>query len=81
MMTLKMVVDRYRDKAEGWGSPVALPEFGLSAADTEKLFGVLDDDYHLSRHLHFSKREGQAYRISGEEVTHVAIDEAISGLL
>jgi hypothetical protein len=81
MMTLKMVVDRYRALTRGWGTPAALSEFGLSAAETEKLFGGLDEDYHISRHLHFSTGEGPSYRISGEDVTHIAIDEGISNLL
>jgi len=81
MMTLKMVVERYRELAGPWGRPVSLAEFGLSAAETERVFGGLDEDYQISRHLHFSKRDGQTYRISGEEVTHVAIDEGISNLL
>ena len=81
MMTLKMAIERYRALAPGWGVPVALSDFGLSPTETEKLFNGLDEDYHISRHLHFSVRGGQTYRISGEEVTHVAIDEAISNVM
>lgn len=81
MMTLKMMVERYRALTPGWGVSMALSDFGLSTTETERLFSGLDEDYHISRHLHFSKRDGQAYRISGEEVTHVAIDEAISNVL
>jgi len=81
MMTLKMLVERYRALTQGWGTPAALSEFGLSAPETEKLFGGLDEDYHISRHLHFSRGEGPSYRISGEAVTHVAIDAGISNLL
>ena len=81
MMTLKMMVDRYRALAREWRTPAALSEFGLSAAETDKLFGGLDEDYHISRHLHFSRAKGPIYRISGEEVTHIAIDEGIVNLL
>jgi len=81
MTTLNMLVDRYRELAKGWGIPAARRGFGLSATETERLFGGLDEDCHISRHLHFSKREGPGYRISGEQATHVAIDEAITGLL
>ena len=81
MMTLKMVVERYNSLAGQPGAPVALSEFGLSPDETQKLFSALDEDYHISRHLHFSKLEGQTYRISGEDATHVAIDGAISSLL
>jgi hypothetical protein len=81
MMTLKTVTERYNALAKEPGTPVALEEFGLSPEETEKLFSGLDEDYHISRHLHFSKAEGRCYRISGEEVTHVAIDGAISSVL
>ena len=81
MMTLKTVVERYNSLAAQPGSPVALEAFGLLPDETEKLLSALDEDYHISRHLHFSKREGRLYRISGEAVTHVVIDPAITSLL
>jgi hypothetical protein len=81
MMTLKLLVDRYRQLASQAGAPVALAAFGLSPAETEKLFSSLDEDYHINRHLHFSKTQGPSYRIGGEEVTHVALDAAIANLL
>jgi len=80
-MTLKMVVERYNAVAGRPGIPVALGEFGLSQNETEELFTALDEDYHISRHLHFSKAEGLAYQISGEKVTHVAMDATITNLL
>ena len=81
MITLKTVVDRYNALAKQPGAAVALEAFGLTAEETEKLFSALNEDYHISRYLHFSKLEGRAYRVSGEEVTHVAIDPAITSLL
>jgi len=81
MMTLRLLVERYNKLASQTGAPVALAAFGLTSAETEKLFSTLDEDYHISRHLHFSKVGGQSYRISGEEVTHVALDAGISNLL
>ena len=81
MMTLTMIVERYGALVSQAGSPVALDAFGLPPDETEKLFNALDEDYHISRHLHFSRAEGRVYRISGEEVTHVAIDPAIASLL
>ncbi len=81
MMTLKMIVGRYNSLAGQRGAPVALGDFGLSPDETQSLFSALDEDYHISRHLHFSNLEGQTYKISGEEVTHVAIDGAIASLL
>jgi hypothetical protein len=81
MMTLKTMVERYNSLAGRPGIPVPLEGFGLEPAETEKLFSALDEDYHISRHLHFSKGEGRAYRVSGEDVTHVAIDGAVASLL
>ena len=81
MMTLKMVVDRYNVLAGPSGAPVALCDFGWSPSETEKTFNGFDEDYHVSRYLHFSKGEGRSYTISGEEVTHIAIDAGISRLL
>ncbi|HXY01711.1 MAG TPA: hypothetical protein VEI54_12380 [Candidatus Limnocylindrales bacterium] len=81
MMTLKEVVDRYNALAGKGGKPVPLSALGLSVDDTVRLFTALDEDYHISRYLHFSRAEGQGYRLGEETVTHVAIDEAISTLL
>jgi len=81
MMTLKLLTERYYSLASQPGAPVELGRFGLSLEDTEMLFNALDEDYQINRHLHFSKREGPSYRISGEEVTHVSMDAAIASLL
>jgi len=81
MMTLRAVVERYNSLATQPNAPVTLGKFALPTEETERLFSALDEDYHISRHLHFSKAEGPVYRISGEEVTHVAIDPAIASLL
>ena len=63
------------------GNPVALSEFGYGAEETKNLFSAFDEDYHISRFLHFSQAEGQSYSVSGEDVTHVAIDPAVYSLL
>jgi len=81
MITLNTIVERYNSVAKQPGATVALEAFGFTAEETQKVFSALDEDYHISRHLHFSKLEGRAYRVSGEEVTHVAIDPAIASLL
>jgi hypothetical protein len=80
MMTLKEVVDRYNSLTEQPGGPVPLSAFGLSSEETTALFNSLDEDYHISRYLHFSRMEGQGYGIGEEFVTHVAIDEGIAFL-
>jgi hypothetical protein len=81
MMTLRALVERYNTLPRKAGDAVALADFGLTPEETVKLFNSLDEDYHISRHLHFSKGDGKTYTISGEAVTHVAIDAAISNLL
>ena len=81
MLSLREVVDRYLAVAGKFGEPVALSAFHLSPADTRALFNVLDEDYHLSRFLHFSHAEGEACVISGASVTHLSIDSGIQSML
>jgi hypothetical protein len=81
MMSLREVVERYGALERGCGKPVPLSAFGLSARETENLFCGFDDDYHISRYLHFSRDDGEEYTISGEAATHVAIDEGVYSLL
>jgi hypothetical protein len=81
MMNLSEVVERYAVLAGTFGNPVALSAFGLSAQETQNLFSVLDEDYHISRFLHFSHANGQAYSISGDTATHVAVDPSIYSVL
>jgi hypothetical protein len=80
-MNLREIVERYKLLAGSFGKPVALAAFGLETEETQKLFSAFDEDYHISRFLHFSCDEGQSYSINGECVTHVAIDAGISSLL
>src|SRR5215469_6305663 len=81
MLTLKEVVDRYASLAKSFGEPVALSAFQLSAEETSRLFTALDEDYHISRFLHFLHSAGQSYSIDGQAATHIAIDSGISSLL
>ena len=81
MLSLREVVDRYLAAAGKFGQPVALSGFGLPPAETQALFNALDEDYHLSRFLHFSHVAGEAYVISGASVTHVSIDSGIESML
>ena len=81
MMSLKELYRVYTTIAAKPGEPVPLAAFKLSAEDTEKLFSGYDEDYHISRFLHFSDDGGQRYTIDGEPATHVAIDPEISSIL
>ena len=79
-MELKDVVDRYQALV-AWGQPLALSSFGLGKLETVRLFSALDEDYHISRFLKFSRRPGEPYELGGNPVTHVAIDAGIRSLL
>jgi hypothetical protein len=81
MLSLKEVLDRYSSLAKQWGDPVALEAFGLGPEETISLFSSLDEDYHISRFLHFSCGAGRHHPIAGEEVTHISVDAGISSLL
>jgi hypothetical protein len=81
MPSLKELVEHYATLAGKFGEPVALSAFGLSEADTQNVFSALDEDYHISRFLHFSNANAQQYLINGEIATHVALEAAIYSLL
>ena len=81
MLSLQEVVDRYLAAAGKFGEPVALSAFQLSPGEIRSLFNVIDEDYHLSRFLHFSNVEGETYLISGARVTHFSIDSGIQSML
>jgi hypothetical protein len=77
MMPLGDLVARYKALAGEFGIPVALAGFALSQQETERIFSAYDEDYHISRFLHFSDSDGSAFTIDGERATHVAIDAEI----
>jgi hypothetical protein len=81
MMNLAEFVHSYVQLAGGFGKAVALSAFGLTPDETHTVFSGFDEDYHISRFLHFSCAEGQSYTISGEPVTHVMVDRDIESLL
>ena len=81
-MELRETVEKYKALAGEFGRPVELARFGESQEETEKLFGVFDEDYHISRFFHFTNSAGAtAYSINGFPQTHVSIDAAISEIL
>ena len=81
VMPLSELVRLYRLQAGDFGRPVALSTFPLSHAETERLFSSYDEDYHISRFLHFSEGEGKSFSINGFFATHVAIDAEIQTIL
>jgi hypothetical protein len=80
-MSLGDLVRLYRSQAGSFGEPVALFAFGLTKAETERLFSGYDEDYHISRFFQFSESAGQKFSINGIPATHVSIDAEIQSIL
>jgi len=76
-MNLKEIVEKYLAIAGGFAFLAPLVDFGFERSDAERIFGALDEDYHISRYLHFTQVSGPAYSINGFEQTHIAMDEEI----
>jgi hypothetical protein len=80
-VTLRQIVEKYLAIAGGFGYLAALADFGLERNEAERVFGAFDEDYHISRYLHFSQVSGPAYAINGFDQTHVTIDAEIESIL
>jgi hypothetical protein len=80
-MTLRQIVEKYLAIAGGYGCLAALADIGLQRSEAERVFGALDEDYHISRYLHFSRVSGPVYTINGFDQTHVTIDAEIESIL
>jgi hypothetical protein len=80
-MSLREIVDKYLAASGGYGKTVALSALGLSRADAEKTFDVLDEDYNISRYFHFQCAAGANFTINGFPQTHLSIDPEIQSIL
>ena len=80
-MTLSELIEKYLAVAGGFGFLAALADFGLDRGQVERIFGAFDEDYHISRYLHFSQVTGTAYTINGFDQTHISIDAEIESVL
>ncbi len=80
-MTLRELVDKYLAVAGGYGKPAALASLGLSREEVERTFGQFDEDYHISRFIHFQCAAGANYAINGFPQSHVSIDAEIQSVL
>ena len=80
-MTLREIVDKYLAIAGGFAFLAPVADFGLERAEAERIFSAFDEDYHISRYLHFSQVSGPAYKINGFEQTHVSIDADVQSIL
>jgi len=81
MMNLRELVQRYIALAGKFGSPVPLSAFSLSTAELERVFSGYDEDYHISRFLHFTESEGMRYQIDAVPATHISMDAEIESIL
>jgi len=80
-LSLRELVEKYLAAAGGYGKSVSIAALGLSREETERVFDVLDEDYHISRFFHFSNAAGASYQINGFPQTHIAIDSEIQAIL
>ncbi len=94
-MTLREAVKTYLRLAGSYGKPVPLASFGLPRQETERIFSIFDEDYHISRFFHFSDQRPatgepsaatavpgvEAYEINGFAHTHLSIDAEIQSIL
>jgi hypothetical protein len=80
-MTLNEIVEKYLAIAGGFSFLAPIADFGMQPEQAERVFGAFDEDYHISRYMHFMQVSGVAYRINGFEQTHVSLDEEIEDVL
>jgi hypothetical protein len=80
-MGLRELVERYLALAGDFGRPVLLEAFGIPHAEAESLWSAMDEDYHISRFLHFSLADGHRFSIDGFPQTHLTMNAGIESLL
>ena len=80
-MSLRELVEKYLATAGGYGKSVSIAALGLSREETERVFDILDEDYHISRFFQFNNAIGASYQINGFPQTHIAIDSEIQTIL
>lgn len=80
-MGLSELVKRYLAISGGYGKFMPISSLGLSHAEAEKAFDILDEDYHISRFFQFRNDSGAAFQINGFPQTHFAIDSEIESIL
>ena len=80
-MTLRELVEKYLAIAGGFTFLAPLADFGMEREEVERVLGAFDEDYHISRYIHFTQVSGPAYTINGFEQTHVSMDEEIQNIL
>ena len=77
IISLQELYRIYTSIAPRPGEPVPLSAFKMSRRETERVFSIYDEDYHISRFFHFRHAHGDEYTINGETATHVVIEPEI----
>ena len=80
-MALRELVKKYLAISGGYGKFAAISSLGLPRFEAEKVFDILDEDYHISRFFHFRNEGGEAYEINGFPQTHFSIDSEVEYIL
>jgi len=80
-MTLREAVAKYLAAAGGYGRSVALASLSAPHNEIEKAFSEFDEDYHISRFIHFQNETGESFQINDFPQTHVSIDAEIQAAL
>ncbi len=80
-MNLRELIEKYLAAGGGYGKTVALGALGYTRDETQRIFGLVDEDYHISRFFHFQHEAGESYEINGFPQTHVSIDAEIKTIL
>jgi hypothetical protein len=78
---LQEIVTKYLAAAGSYGKPAALTSLGGSRGEIESALSAFDEDYHISRFLHFHNESGESYNINGFPQTHLTIDSEIQSVL
>lgn len=80
-MTLREAVAKYLSVGGSYGASVALASLSAPHDEIEKSFSEFDEDYHISRFIHFQNETGESFQINDFPQTHVSIDAEIQDAL
>jgi hypothetical protein len=90
-MTLRELVERYRERAGGYGRALHLSEFGLPREELERELSAYEEDYQISRFFRLTRAPddenepqpgGSAlYTINGFDYSHLTILPEIEEIL
>ena len=80
-MTLREAVAKYLAVGGSYGASVALGSLSAPHDEIEKAFSEFDEDYHISRFIHFQNETGDSFQINDFPQTHVSIDAEIQEAL